>query len=111
MRYVSGTDLRQVIKKRGRVLPVTAISLRGHARPPVIFAAALRQLRARARLTRAELAEATSLGPRSIGDLEHLRRDNTLITTNTAVVSAKYYHTHARTGAIARIGSSVSGQA
>jgi len=31
MRYVSGTDLRQVIKKRGRVLPVTAIFLLGQA--------------------------------------------------------------------------------
>jgi hypothetical protein len=41
--------------------------------------------------------------------LEHLRRDNTMITTNTAAVSAKYYHTCARTGPMARIGSSVSG--
>ena len=31
MRYVSGTDLRQVIKKRGRVLPATAIFLLGQA--------------------------------------------------------------------------------
>jgi hypothetical protein len=36
-------------------------------------------------------AEATSLSPRSISDLEHLRRDNTMITTNTAAVSAKCY--------------------
>src|SRR6516162_6677976 len=31
MRYVSGTDLRQVIKKRGRVVPATAIFLLGQA--------------------------------------------------------------------------------
>ena len=31
MRYVSGTDLRQVIKKRGRVIPSTAILLLGQA--------------------------------------------------------------------------------
>jgi hypothetical protein len=31
MRYVSGTDLRQVIKKRGRVIPSTAIFLLGQA--------------------------------------------------------------------------------
>jgi serine/threonine-protein kinase len=31
MRYVSGTDLRQVIKKRGRVIPATAIFLLGQA--------------------------------------------------------------------------------
>ena len=59
-----------------------------------------------ARLTQEELAEATSL--RSISDLEHLRRDNTMITTNPAAVSAKYYRTHARTGTMARFGSSVS---
>ena len=31
MRYVSGTDLRQVIKKRGRVVPATAVFLLGQA--------------------------------------------------------------------------------
>ncbi|MGO9784564.1 MAG: serine/threonine protein kinase [Streptosporangiaceae bacterium] len=31
MRYVSGTDLRQMIKKRGRILPSTAVSLVGQA--------------------------------------------------------------------------------
>jgi hypothetical protein len=41
--------------------------------------------------------------------LEHLRRDNTMITTNTATVSAKCYNTCPRTGTMARIGSSVSG--
>jgi transcriptional regulator with XRE-family HTH domain len=79
------------------------------AEPPVIFAALLRQLRTHARLTQGELAEATSVSPQSISDLEHLRRDNTMITTNTAAVSAKCYHTGARTGAMTRLGSSVSG--
>ena len=31
MRYVSGTDLRQMIKKRGRILPATALFLVGQA--------------------------------------------------------------------------------
>ena len=31
MRYVSGTDLRQMIKKRGRVVPATAVFLLGQA--------------------------------------------------------------------------------
>jgi len=31
MRYVSGTDLRQIIKKRGRVVPATAVFLLGQA--------------------------------------------------------------------------------
>ncbi|MGH3149220.1 MAG: serine/threonine-protein kinase, partial [Streptosporangiaceae bacterium] len=31
MRYVSGTDLRQVMKKRGRVIPSTAVFLLGQA--------------------------------------------------------------------------------
>src|SRR6201999_3557013 len=31
MRYVSGTDLRQIIKKRGRILPSTAVFLIGQA--------------------------------------------------------------------------------
>ena len=31
MRYVSGTDLRQMIKKRGRILPATALFLTGQA--------------------------------------------------------------------------------
>src|SRR6202035_5245958 len=31
MRYVSGTDMRQMIKKRGRILPVTALFLVGQA--------------------------------------------------------------------------------
>jgi len=31
MRYVSGTDMRQMIKKRGRILPATALFLVGHA--------------------------------------------------------------------------------
>jgi hypothetical protein len=31
MRYVSGTDLRQMIKKRGRLIPSTALSLTGQA--------------------------------------------------------------------------------
>jgi serine/threonine protein kinase len=31
MRYVSGTDLRQMIKKRGRILPSAAVSLVGQA--------------------------------------------------------------------------------
>ncbi len=78
------------------------------AEPP-ITCAPLRQLRTQARLAQEELAEATSLSPQSISDLEHLRRDNTMITTNTAALSAKYYQTRARTGTIARIGSSASG--
>jgi hypothetical protein len=41
--------------------------------------------------------------------LEHLRRDNTMITTNTGSVPAKRYHSCPRTGAMAGIGSSVSG--
>ena len=40
------------------------------AEPPVTFAALLRELRSRARLTQEELAEATGLSPRSISDLE-----------------------------------------
>jgi hypothetical protein len=52
---------------------------------------------------------AALLRPLSISDLEHLRPDNTMITTNTAAVSAKYYQTRARTGAMARTGSRVSG--
>ena len=44
-------------------------------------------------LSRGELAETTSLSPRSISGLEHLRRDNTMITTNTAAVFAKCYRT------------------
>jgi serine/threonine protein kinase len=31
MRYVSGTDLRQMLKKRGRILPATAVFLLGQA--------------------------------------------------------------------------------
>ena len=31
MRYVSGTDMRQMIKKRGRILPATALFLTGQA--------------------------------------------------------------------------------
>ena len=31
MRYVSGTDLRQIIKKRGRILPATALFFTGQA--------------------------------------------------------------------------------
>ncbi len=31
MRYVSGTDMRQMIKKRGRILPATALFLAGQA--------------------------------------------------------------------------------
>src|SRR2546423_1466485 len=31
MRYVSGTDMRQIIKKRGRILPATALFLIGQA--------------------------------------------------------------------------------
>jgi len=52
-------------------------------------------------MTQEELAEAMSLSPRSISDLEHLRRDNIMITTNAAAVSAKYCRTRARTGAMA----------
>src|ERR1700735_2907152 len=33
MRYVSGTDLRQMIKKRGRMLPATALFLVGQGAP------------------------------------------------------------------------------
>jgi tetratricopeptide (TPR) repeat protein/transcriptional regulator with XRE-family HTH domain len=40
------------------------------ADPPVAFAGVLRKLRAEARLTQEELAEATGLSPRSISDLE-----------------------------------------
>src|ERR1700691_271590 len=40
------------------------------AEPPVTFAALLRKLRAQARLTQEELAEATGLSPRSVSDLE-----------------------------------------
>jgi hypothetical protein len=68
------------------------------AEPPITFAALLGQLRTQAQLARGELAEATSLSLLSISDLEHLRRHNTMITTNTAAVSAKYYRTRARTG-------------
>jgi transcriptional regulator with XRE-family HTH domain len=81
----------------------------GRAARYLNFAALLRQLRTQARLAPEELAEATSLSPRSISDLEHLRRDKTVITTNTADASAKYYDTPVRTGAMARMGSSVSG--
>lgn len=79
------------------------------AEPPVTFAALLRHRHTQARLTHEELAEAASLSPRSISDREHLRRDNAMITTNTAAVSAKYYRTRARTGAMARIGAGVRG--
>jgi transcriptional regulator with XRE-family HTH domain len=40
------------------------------AEPPVTFALALRKLRAEARLTQEELAEAAGLSPRSVSDLE-----------------------------------------
>src|SRR5271168_2662931 len=40
------------------------------AEPPVTFAALLRKLRAEARLTQEELAEAARLSPRSVSDLE-----------------------------------------
>jgi transcriptional regulator with XRE-family HTH domain len=40
------------------------------AEPPVTFAGQLRKLRAEARLTQQELAEATGLSPRSISGLE-----------------------------------------
>src|SRR6204780_4013453 len=40
------------------------------AEPPVTFAALLRKLRAEARLTQEELAEAAGLSPRSVSDLE-----------------------------------------
>jgi len=40
------------------------------AEPPVTFAALLRRLRAEARLTQEELAEASGVRPRSISDLE-----------------------------------------
>src|ERR1700735_3099535 len=33
MRYVSGTDMRQMIKKRGRILPATALFLVGQGAP------------------------------------------------------------------------------
>ncbi|HEX2317443.1 MAG TPA: helix-turn-helix transcriptional regulator [Streptosporangiaceae bacterium] len=39
-------------------------------KPGLRFAGLLRQLRARARLTQEELAEAASLSPRSVSDLE-----------------------------------------
>jgi len=68
------------------------------AEPPVTFAALLRQLCTYARLTQEELAEATSLSPRSISDLEHLRRDNTMITTNTQLPHPHYYGTRAQQG-------------
>ena len=75
------------------------------------FGGLLRQLRARAKLTQEELAEAASLSPRSVSDLEHLRRDNIMITTNTVAVAAKYRRTQARTGAMARTGSRYAVQA
>jgi hypothetical protein len=53
----------------------------GRAARYLNFAALLRQQRTQARLAPEELAEATSLSPRSISDLEHLRRDKTVITT------------------------------
>jgi tetratricopeptide (TPR) repeat protein/transcriptional regulator with XRE-family HTH domain len=40
------------------------------AEPPVTFAAFLRKLRAEARLTQEELAEASGVGPRTVSDLE-----------------------------------------
>ena len=40
------------------------------AEPPVTFAGLLRKLRAEARLTQEELAEAARLSPRSVSDLE-----------------------------------------
>jgi transcriptional regulator with XRE-family HTH domain len=40
------------------------------AEPPVTFAGLLRKLRANARLTQEELAEASGVRPRSISDLE-----------------------------------------
>jgi len=57
------------------------------AEPPAAFAALLRQLRTQVHLAQEELAGATSLSPLSISDLEHLRRDNTMITTNTPAVT------------------------
>jgi hypothetical protein len=38
MRYVSGTDMRQIIKKRGRILPETALFLLGQAARALDFA-------------------------------------------------------------------------
>jgi len=69
------------------------------------------QLRTWARLTQEELAEATSLSRWRVSDLEHLRRDNIMITTNTVAVAAKYRRTQARTGAMARTGSRYAVQA
>jgi hypothetical protein len=63
--------------------------------PPLGGAGLLWQVRTLGKLTQEEPAEATSLSPRSIGNLEHLRRDNIMITANTAAVSAKYYRTSA----------------
>ena len=59
----------------GSTLPELASSRFGgdpdHAEQPALgFAGLLRQLRAEARLTQEELAEAASLSPRSISDLK-----------------------------------------
>jgi len=56
------------------------------AEPALSFAGLLRQLRAEARLTQEELAEAASLSPRSVSDLE--RGVNRTARKDTAVLLA-----------------------
>ena len=56
------------------------------AEPELRFAGLLRQLRAEARLTQEELAEAASLSPRSVSDLE--RGINRTAHKDTAVLLA-----------------------
>src|ERR1700733_14176808 len=62
-----GQSFPAAYARRGRVVCERGDAV---AEPPVTFAALLRKLRAQARLTQEELAEATSLSPRSISDLE-----------------------------------------
>src|ERR1700735_1453954 len=60
--------------------------MEGAAHPALSFAGLLRQLRAEARLTQEELAEAAGLSPRSISDLE--RGINRTARKETAVLLA-----------------------
>ena len=58
--------------------------------PALTFAVLLRQLRAEARLTQEELAEAASLSPRSVSDLERgINRTARKAQPSTADMAAK----------------------
>src|ERR1700733_15114191 len=60
--------------------------MEGGAQPALSFAGLLRQLRAEARLTQEELAEAAALSPRSVSDLE--RGINRTARKDTAILLA-----------------------